>query len=434
MTTPYSTNAAAHTLTQSRSAVLPDTSTVAVNPTTSGDAPNGHPLLTRLADGPRIQRVFDAFTVANAKRGFASANQQASDDLRATLKSPEFVEWMPRMGYKPLKPYGDRSPITAWLPQAHQSGTFIERMRTMVKITVTRPLDPMEIWSTVTQRIDLMDIQAALTALRIDAEASSVYDLPTLVAWAIHMVATTTLDFPWEITPTGIQRTLPPWPLRIPIGEEPRLMRMSDTKGTCVPCHAWVIDVSITSNDTNGPTLFLSVAGSPALLKMTKANWSKRSNRKLRHELPQHNGLGMGGIVNDNARWMGTTVSNAIHAVYIDERVLTPSSPHFYHITGTDGVPDWTLLFDQINRCLLIPIDYQDIESLWAAALSIGNDIVVPLKSYGCQGYRINVDCLHQWAIVIGKATGRSVTVNFVGRTETQDGHDDQLDVGDLAF
>lgn len=422
MATPYSTPAAAHALTQSRSAVLTD---------------QLHPLLSRIADGPRIQRVFEAFTVANAKRGFATGNQEVADALRATMNSPELLEWMPRMGYKPLQPYGSADTtdptITTWFVQAHQSGAFIESMRTTVKITVTRPSDPMAIWSSVVQRIDLRDIVAAVAATYLN---ESIYDTPTMVAWAVHKVATTTLDFPWEVTPTGLTRSLPPWLLRTPSDGEPRSLIMSDTKGTRVPCHAWVIDVPLASAEKLGPTVFLSVAGSPALIKMTKANWSNRSNRQPIHQLPhQDDGTSVRGAVNPQARWIGAAVNTAIHGVYADDRILTPTSPHFYHVTGADGVPDWTLLFDQLTRCLLIPIDYQDIESLWATALSV-ESIVTPLKSYGCQGYRINVDCLHNWAVVIGHATGRLVTVDFVGRPEStdEDDHDGQLDAGDLAF
>jgi hypothetical protein len=45
--------------------------------------------------------------------------------------------------------------------------------------------------------------------------------------------------------------------------------------------------------------------------------------------------------------------------------------------------------------------------------------LVVPLHSFGCQGYRIQVDQFHAWAALVGQVTHTPTTVTVVGKTST---------------
>lgn len=374
-------------------------------------------LFQYLADGPRIQTVYEQLQVADAQRIPALSNKEIRDKRTATLNSPSFHEWLPKMGYESFEDWRTPGEIAGWRLKSFGGADFFRSCDTCVQTRVITPENALDVWSAVIQEINPDQIELALRHLTND------FDIATMVAWAVHKAATTSIDFPWVIEDNRAWRHAAPWPVRTPVRGEPRYAIMTDSRKTAVPCHAWVIDQPVgtaSSNDKNatvGEVIFLSVAGSAALMKMAKANWANRSNRTMTHWLPKHDASQVKGAANANARWFSMSMPEGIHGVYVDERILRPTHPHFYHIAGPDGTPDWTLLYDQLNKTLMIPIAYDDIQTLWNAAYT-NEDIVGILESYGCQGYKIRVDCLHQWAAIIGYATGKDVSVEFVGHTQ----------------
>lgn len=370
-------------------------------------------LFVHVADGPRILAAYQTLVHANGMAGFAVSNAEAKQKRSAMLNAPDLRQYLPGLGYVS---YGQPE-ITSWSPQGYRLGALMEHARTLATTTVVVPESDLAPWSTVTQTITTADMLAAIATFDLDP---AIYDLPTVAAFAVARACTTAVEFPWVVDDTGISRQLPPWPLRRPVDGDPHTLVLSDDKHTPVPCHAWVIDLPLRESvDAGGDTVLLSMAGSAALLKMAKAQWTPRSNRQAAHLLPTDVAKRVNGRVNPRAQWFATGVGTALHTVYVDGRVLQPEMPCFFHITGEDGVPDWTLLFDQLNRALLIPIEYTLIEPLWRAALASDDGLVIPLHSYGCQGYRIQVDQFYAWAALIGQVTDTPTTVTIVGNRST---------------
>lgn len=379
-------------------------------------------LFACIADGSRILGAYQTMVQANQMSLMAASNDEARHQRSAMLNHPDLQQYLPGLGYQP----SGQPEIRSWIARDYNLGAFMEHARTLARTTVAVPAAADAPWATVTQTIAAADLLAAITAFDLDPQ---VYDLPTVAAFAVARNFTTSVEFPWGIDDTGIRRSLPPWPLRTPVDREPQRMIMSDSKQTPVPCHAWVVDLPLRERaDEGGAMIFLSLAGSAALLKMAKANLTPRSNRTAVQSLPLDGAKRMPGRVNPNRTWFATPIAGAYHAVMLDRRILQPELPHLYHVTGADGVPDWTLLFDQLNRVLLIPVEYSMIEPLWHAALAADDDLIVPLHSYGCQGYRVHVDRFHAWAHLIGTITKTPTTVTIVGHP-TPPAADDATDV-----
>lgn len=375
-----------------------------------------HPLFEHIHDGPRIQAVYDQVTRIESAQRLAAVNQERSKHDHDLINSAEFRMWLPKMGYRAIT--GIDHSIIAWQLRSYAGTGFLQSLAPLLRTTVMLPDDEFALWSPLTQTFTIADLESAIRSL--DPE---VFHLPTMIAWGVHKVATTSAKFMWKITDTSIERHISPWPVRDIPRTVPLTMHMGKPdKGIIAPCHAWVVDNrddelsdEQDQDKTVATTVFLSTSGSQALMKATWANWTPRSRGlRLTHRLPQDDASRIPATTNPDASWYRTMVGESIHGIYADRRILEPTMPWFYHITGSDGIPDWQTLFDQLSRAMLIPFEKPAIERLWAVAQS-QTGLIQPLISYGCTGYKVHVSDLDAWARVISFALGKHTSVQVVG-------------------
>lgn len=374
---------------------------------------------SRLQDGPLLAAADDR------ARG---ANEYQPELLAAVLDDPGSADILPLLAYR-LEPahylgwYTGPRRSHVW-KRAHLPGCFLLQLdKKLARKLHTEGLAD----GTVRQSLRTEDAvatwhdqRAALfgtTPARPDELIPAEDHLPAHLAFAIARMP----GDGWQVTANGIERILPPWPLRYPPTLQPLKLELK-TK-LLVDCIGWAY-LPANSRDNDGPVhelVYLSGVGPQKKLKAAWATLMDRKRDTIKVPLPGAY-VGHWDLITTR-RLEGKNVyttfwndeplaeSGMAHLVIQHGSLLSPRTGQpFLHLVGADGTPHLSQFVWQIDQASTLPIKPAWVERLWTEGLSAG--VIVKLPSYGCQAYWVRPDEA-TWTELVARCAGATGPVSI---------------------
>lgn len=215
------------------------------------------------------------------------------------------------------------------------------------------------------------------------------------------------------------------------------------TKNTPAITLAWAAEPPHVPDGADANTLpwrmiYICHLGTQSALKQVRANWRLRSTdrKPVIHRAPTDQvavrvPLTRAGDQRNVYRMFGGPLADAypyLHYVDVHQAVLNPQCGEVcYHLAPLSGEPDLALFGQQLGKALVLPIDPTRLAAIWAAGRTHG--LITPLRSWGCQGYRIDATNPHAWAAALSTVLGGSGTLTVIGPPTLDP---DLIDLADL--
>jgi hypothetical protein len=383
---------------------------------------------SRLADGPRLLR---------ADERARNANEYRPETIPPVVDDPTSADLLPPLGYRleatsyPGWATGPRRAHTWKRP--HVAGCFLLQLPTQLAAQITSEglAD-----GTVRQRLRTEDAVAAWhrhrAALCGPAPAASPTatlpeegHLPAHLAFALAQIP----GAGWTVAADGLERVLPPWPLRYAPTLQPLKLELKTR--LLVDCVGWAY-LPANSPDNEGNVHELVYLSSVGPQKKLKAAWATLMDKKRDTiKVPLPGAAGRFDLINTR-RMEGAKVystfwnddplpeSGLAHLVIQHTSLLNPRTGRpFLHLVGADGTPQLTRFAWQLDQASTLPIKPAWAERLWHDGLAAGS--IVKLPSYGCQAYWVRPDDAAWAELVAGcaGATGPASIETFGVDTDT---------------
>lgn len=374
---------------------------------------------SRLQDGPML---------AKADERARGANEYRPETIPPVVDDPTSADVLPQLGYR-LEPTsypgwasGPRRSHT-W-KRHHTITAFVLQLHTKLMTHITSEgLDD----GTVRQRLPTEDAVAAWHAQRAAlfgaaSAASSTYTIPEEHHLPAHL-AFALAQIPgsgWMVTAEGLERVLPPWPLRYAPTSQP--LKLELKTGLLADCLGWAyLPANSPENEgTMHELVYLSGVGPQ---KKLKAAWATLMDKKRDTiKVPTAGAAGRVDLINTR-RLEGTKVyetfwnddplaeSGLAHLVIQHRSLLNPRTGQpFLHLVGADGTPHLSQFVWQLDQASTLPIKPSWAARLWDNGLAA--DVIMRLPSYGCQAYWIRPDEV-AWSEMVARCAGAAGPVSI---------------------
>jgi len=240
--------------------------------------------------------------------------------------------------------------------------------------------------------------------------------LPAHLAFALHQIP----GCGWTETADGLERILPPWPLRY--APTPQPLRLELKTGLLADCVGWAY-LPANSPHNEGAIhelVYLSGVGPQKKLKAAWATLMDRKRDTIKVPLPVSAGrLDListrrieGSKVYDT-HWNDEPLaeSGMAHLVIQHRSLLNPRTGQpFLHLVGADGTPHLSQFAWQLDQASTLPVKPCWAARLWDDGLSAG--VIVRLPSYGCQAYWVCPDEA-VWSELVARCAGATGAVSI---------------------
>ncbi len=373
---------------------------------------------SRLADGPLL---------AQADERARGANEYRPETIPPLVDDPASAEILPQLGYRleatsypgwatgPRRAHTWKRPhaVGSFLLQLHgrlhgeitseglEDGTVRQRLRTE---------DAVAVWHSF--RSALFGTAPASPSVAIPEEEH----LPAHLAFAMQQIP----GSGWEITADGLERVLPPWPLRYAPALQPPKLELKTR--LLVDCTGWAY-LPANSPDNEGAVhelVYLSGVGPQKKLKAAWATLMDKKRDTIKVPLPGSyagrfdliNTRRMEGSKIYETHWNDDPLpeSGLAHLVIQHRSLLQPRTGQpFLHLVGADGTPHLTRFAWQLDQASTLPIKPAWADRLWHDGLAAS--IIITLPSYGCQAYWVRPDEA-AWAELVARCAGATGPVS----------------------
>lgn len=374
---------------------------------------------SRMADGPLL---------AKADERARGANEYRPESIPPVVDDPTSAEVLPQLVYR-LEPTsypgwatGPRRSHT-WKRQ-HAAGSFLLQLHTRLAARISA--EGLED-GTVRQFLGTEDAVAAwhghraalFGAAPVASSTSTIPDeehLPAHLAFALQQIP----GSGWTLTTDGLERILPPWPLRY--APTPQPLKLELKTGLLVDCVGWSY-LPANSPDNEGNIHELVYLSGVGPQKKLKAAWATLMDKKRDTiKVPTAGYAGRFDLINTR-RLEGSKVydtfwnddplaeSGMAHLVIQHRSLLQPRTGQpFLHLVGADGTPHLSQFAWQLDQASTLPIKPAWADRLWHAGLDAG--VIAKLPSYGCQAYWVRPDEA-AWSELIARCAGASGPVSI---------------------
>ena len=277
----------------------------------------------------------------------------------------------------------------------------------------------------ITQLLSADAIAQALVTMHQRSRAGVFSAEPTahdqiLTAIMLHGLASP--DAPWVATETHVSRTLAATnPFRGRPHTMPHQMLDLPSKET-VPVVAWcVVPPTVLPNGSDIPIIgALTVVGSSTKCTAAWASILDGSRHAITlPQLPFAPSMALGKHLSYHriGKQLAQKAKGTQHYRTLRNETPLPSSrlatttilhrsvltPHAgedcLHITGMDGIPNHAILWAHLERACPLPLQSHWLDALWQLGLT--HRLIVPLPSWGCQGYWLKTSAIADWARII---------------------------------
>ena len=375
---------------------------------------------SRLADGPLL---------VQADERACNANEYRPETIPPVVDDPASAILLPQLGYRlettsyPGWATGPRRAHT-W-KRNHTASCFLLQLHTKLAAQITS--EGVED-GTVRQRLQTEDAVAAWrrhrAALFGTAPAASPAaaipeecHLPAHLAFALRQIP----GADWTVTADGLERVLPPWPLRY--APTPQPLKLELKTRLLVDCIGWAY-VPANSPDNAGSIhelVYLSGVGPQKKLKAAWATLMDKKRDTIKVPLPGSyagrfdliNTRRMEGSKIYETHWNDEPLpeSGLAHVVIQHRSLLQPRTGQpFLHLVGADGTPHLTQFAWQLDQASTLPIKPAWADRLWHDGLSAGS--IVTLPSYGCQAYWVRPDEA-AWSELVARCAGATGAIGI---------------------
>ncbi len=375
---------------------------------------------SRLADGPLL---------AQADERARSANEYRPETIPPVVDDPASADLLPQLGYHleatsyPGWATGPRRSHT-W-KRHHTTSCFVLQLHAKLAAQITS--EGLED-GTVRQRLRTENALAAWhrhrAALFGTAPAASrtpglpeEQHLPAHLAFALQQIP----GAGWTVIADGLERVLPPWPLRY--APTPQPLKLELKTKLLVDCIGWAY-LPADSPDNEGSIHELVYLSGVGPQKKLKAAWATLMDKKRDTIKVPTPGTYAGRFDLINTRriegskiyethWNDEPLpeSGLAHLVIQHRSLLQPRTGQpFLHLVGADGTPHLTQFAWQLDQAATLPIKPAWAERLWHAGLSAG--VIVRLPSYGCQAYWVRPDDV-AWSELVARCAGATGPVSI---------------------
>ena len=374
---------------------------------------------SRLTEGPLLTRADER------ARG---ANEYRPETIPPVVDDPMSGDVLPLLGYRlettsyPAWASGPRRAHTWKRP--HTTACFLLQFHTKLEAHIaSEGLED----GTVRQRLWREDAvatwhthRAALFGAAPTASPTAVIPeerhLPAHLAFAIEQMP----GGGWTVTEDGLERLLPPWPLRY--APTPQPLKLELKTKLLVDCVGWAY-LPANSPDNEGAIHELVYLSGVGPQKKLKAAWATLMDRK-RDTIKVPAPVGPARIDLSNTRRLeGSKIyttfwndeplpeSGMAHMVIQHVSLLQPRTGQpFLHLVGADGTPHLSQFAWQLDQASTLPIKPTWAERLWADGLSHG--VIVKLPSYGCQAYWVGPNEA-TWSELVARCAGATGPVSI---------------------
>ncbi len=374
---------------------------------------------SRLADGPLL---------VQADERARNANEYRPETIPPVVDDPASAIVLPQLGYRleatsyPGWATGPRRSHTWKRP--HAVGSFLLQLHARLEGKITS--EGLED-GTVRQRLRTEDAVAAWhrhrAALFGPAPAASPTTpipeeehLPAHLAFALRQIP----GAGWTVMADGLERVLPPWPLRY--APTPQPLKLELKTKLLVDCVGWAY-LPANSPDNEGnihELVYLSGVGPQKKLKAAWATLMDKKRDTIKVPLPGSyagrfdliNTRRMEGSKIYETHWNDDPLpeSGLAHLVIQHRSLLQPRTGQpFLHLVGADGTPHLSQFAWQLDQASTLPIKPAWAERLWHDGLDAG--IIVTLPSYGCQAYWVRPDEA-AWSELVARCAGATGPVS----------------------
>ena len=376
------------------------------------DIPARPDVWSRLHDGPLLAR---------ADERARSANEYRPETIPPVVDDPTSAIVLPQLGYRleatsyPGWATGPRRAHT-W-KRNHTASCFVLQLHVKLAAHITseglddgavrqhlRTEDAVSAWHS--HRAALF---GAAPATRPTDAIPDEEHLPAHLAFAIEQIPGTG----WTATTDGLERFLPPWPLRY--APTPQPLKLELKTKLLVDCVGWAY-LPANSPDNEGAIHELVYLSGVGPHKKLKAAWATLMDRKRDTiKVPVLVGPARTDLINTR-RLEGSKVyethwndealpeSGMAHLVIQHRSLLQPRTGQpFLHLVGADGTPHLTRFAWQLDQAATLPIKPAWAERLWADGINAG--VIIKLPSYGCQAYWVRPDEA-AWSELVARCAG----------------------------
>ncbi len=372
-------------------------------------------------------RLHDGAMLVNADERARGASEYRPETIPPVVDDPASASVLPILGYRlettsyPSWATGPRRSHTWKRP--HATGCFLLQLPSKLAAHISN--EGLED-GTVRQRLSTADAVAAWHTQRTNLFGASPTpshlqvipdegDLPAHLAYAVHLIPGAT----WTITTDGLQRVLPPWPLRY--APTPQPLKLELKTKLLVDCLGWAY-LPANSPDNAGDIHELVYLSGVGPQKKLKAAWATMMDHKRDIiKVPSSGSAGRFDLITTR-RLEGAKVyetfwneeplaeSGMAHLVIQHRSLLHPrTSQPFLHLVGADGTPHLSQFAWQLDQASTLPIKPTWAERLWSAALDAG--VIVRLPSYGCTAYWVRPDEA-TWSELVARCAGATGPVS----------------------
>ena len=374
---------------------------------------------SRLDDGPLFLK---------ADERARSANEYRPETIPPVVDDPTSALVLPQLGYRleatsyPSWATGPRHSHT-W-KRHHALHRFMLQLHTTLATHIAH--EGLED-GTVRQRLQTEDAVSAwhthrtalFGATPVIGSTYTIPDehhLPVHLAFALQQL----LGAGWSVTSDGLERVLPPWPLRYAPTIQP--LKLELKTGLLADCVGWAY-LPANSPDNEGTIHELVYLSGVGLQKKLKAAWATLMDRKrdtIKVPLPGHAGRidliatrRLEGSKVYESFWNDEPLaeSGMAHLVLQHRSLLNPRTGQpFLHLVGADGTPNLCQFAWQLDQASTLPITSSWAMRLWDDGLRAG--IIVSLPSYGCQAYWVRPDEA-AWSELVARCAGATGPVSI---------------------
>jgi hypothetical protein len=371
-------------------------------------------------------RLDDGAMLLKADERARSATEYRPESIPPIVDDAGSADVLPQLGYR-LEPTvypawsGGPRRSHAWKRQ-YPFTAFLLQLHTKLTVCVTNEgRDD----GTVRQSLPTEQAIAAWRTYReelfsgVSAPRSAVpdeNDLPAHLAFAVQHLP----GSGWTVGVDGLERVLPPWPLRY--APTPQPLKLELKTGLLADCVGWAY-LPAASPDNDGPVHELVYLSGVGPQKKLKATWAMLMDRKrdtikvpfavsaVRFDMVNTRRIEGSKVYDTHWNDEPLAESGMAHLVIQHRSLLRPRTGQpFLHLVGADGTPRLTHFAWQLDQASTLPIKPAWAPQLWQGGIDGG--IIVRLPSYGCQAYWIKPD-EDRWSELVARCAGATGTVHI---------------------